>query len=272
MVKDHAMPPVAGSQAQASTQPAWSDPFEAPGAFLPPSRPNWVPELRQPALLAELDRHGYRLVLTANGPREGFELRGPRELMSSLPPELRARIAAVRDDLMEDVRTRRQVAESIRQAIDGAEVWDDLHTAHSHLRCAWDCGTLPAHEVSRLSRYLADRSRSVPCTWDQVAIDRYLGRHENRLLMVSRRVARQESQRHRVRRFGADGTTRTEEVQGELVGIVPGRHDVPPDRETAVPRVVWYTLDELAIISRLPPEQVRAVHAVKEGFDGEVMA
>ncbi len=248
------------------------DPSGDAGALVPPSRPTGGPELRQTALLAELDQCGYRLVLTVNGPREGLELHGPSRLVAALPDELRARIAAARDDLVEDLKARRQLAESIWQAIDAAEVWDELDTAHCRLWCAWECGMLPAYEVSQLSRYLAERSRQEPCTWDVVPLNRYLGRHGNRLLMVSRRVAQKRSPRRRVRRFGADGTTRTEEVQGELVGIVPRREDVPPDRGTAAPPAVWYTIDELAIVSCLAPEQVRAVHDAKVSFDGEVIA
>jgi hypothetical protein len=59
-----------------------------------------------------------------------------------------------------------------------------------------------------------------------------------------------------------------------VVGDDPTAAVVAPaaDRESAVPRVVWYTIDELALISRLPPEQVRAVYVAKERLDGEVIA
>ena len=237
---------------------------DAAGTQAPTAKEPWTPALRQPELLAELDRRGYRLVATVNGPAPGLRLRGA---LDKLTDDLKQAIANAKSDLLADLAEQRQLAADLAARIDAADVWADLHEAHSRLRSAWDCRALPAAVVSRLSSRLAERSRSVPCTWNQVEVDRYLERHKGQLKMVSRRLARPSSRTHTVRRFGADGSEQKGTVQGELIGIVARQADIPPDQ----PEVTWYTIDELARMQRLTPAQLRAVHEVKRGIDGEVV-
>ncbi len=259
------MKPIADAPTPAEG-PAEATEGDAPdsGVHMPPPAPPWTPTLRQGELLAELDRRGYRLIAMVNGPAPGLRLYGPLE---TLPDDLKRAIAAARSDLMADLAEQWRLAADLAAHIDAADVWDDLYAAHSRLRSAWDCRALPAAVVSRLSRRLAVRSRSVPCSWNQVEVDRYLRRHGGQLKMVSRRLARASSRTHAVRRFGADGSEHRGTAQGELVGIVARQADVPRDQ----PEVTWYTIDELARMQRLTPDEVRAVHEAKRTFDGEVL-
>jgi hypothetical protein len=272
------------------------DPFaDVPTAALPaaaaavaptpePSGEVHLQPLRQGRLLRELATLGVSLTYPVNGPSPKLTLTGAT---ARLTPALHARVAAANDDLVADLQAQRSAVAALGARIDAAEVWPDLDAIQTQIADAWGRFILSQDDVGRLTQRLIERSRVLPESWVDANIDRYLARHGGRLTMVARALAGPTSPMVKVRRrddarplrvTGPGAVTaapapapdgEADEVQGELVGIVRRREDIPG--ATDGDAFVWYTTDELASLRGLTPDVLRTVHHAKKVFDGEVV-
>ena len=130
-------------------------------------------------------------------------------------------------------------AVSLRKQARGASTWEELYGVLEEAQAAYGAGEVTREEVETLTGYAGDRSRHLPQKWEDGPLSE----------LLAERPVRVRSR-----------------LLGEVVVWVADTTVVPE----ATAEVV-YKESELRRLVKMPPDQIRAIHAVKKELDGELL-
>jgi len=204
----------------------------------PDSGPTTKIKLRQAAFWRRLDQMGITVELTPD--QEDMKLDGATTGLQEKHIEW---MRSHKAELLSDLKERAAALSALYLLIDNALVWKDLEDIIARSLDLYSTGCLSRGDVEKIAIACSTRSKSIPCSWDNVSLKRLADAHGRKLMINSRLL--------------------------EETICLTSDADAPPKDNQG--RIV-YTAAELAHINGISADKLRSIHSVKRQFDAEIIS